>query len=115
VIFGRKFVSTGGISTTEEFTKLLDLNENSYVLDLGCGLGGSAFFMAENYSSKVLGIDLSSNMIARANDYKKEMEEHLRHNVTVICFILHASLHILNKCLSSGGISNRRYHGTFFS
>ena len=44
-IFGQDFVSTGGITTTTEFVSKLGLNENSYVLDVGCGIGGSAFLM----------------------------------------------------------------------
>ena len=33
------------------------------VLDIGCGTGGSAFYMAEKYGVHVLGVDLSQNML----------------------------------------------------
>lgn len=52
--------------TTEEFVKLLDLKGGSKVLDVGCGIGGGDFYMAENYGAEVLGIDLSVNMISIA-------------------------------------------------
>ena len=44
-IFGEDFVSTGGVTTTREFVAMLNLNEGDYVLDVGCGIGGSAFLM----------------------------------------------------------------------
>ncbi|CAM6108571.1 unnamed protein product [Calypogeia fissa] len=65
-IFGPGFVSTGGIKTTEEFVKSLDLKAGSKVLDVGCGIGGGDFYMAEKYDAEVFGIDLSVNMISIA-------------------------------------------------
>jgi len=67
-IFGEDFVSTGGITTTTEFVSKLGLNENSYVLDVGCGIGGSAFLMRRDYGAKVLGFDLSNNMVDIAQE-----------------------------------------------
>ena len=40
------------------------------VLDIGCGTGGSAFYMARNYGVDVYGFDLSTNMIGIAQDYR---------------------------------------------
>lgn len=77
-IFGETYVSTGGQETTEEFVKLLNLNEKSQVLDVGCGIGGSAFHIARTYGSQVHGVDLSSNMISIAVKYQGEMEESVR-------------------------------------
>lgn len=37
VIFGAGFVSTGGVDTTTEFLKELNLKPNEKVLDVGCG------------------------------------------------------------------------------
>lgn len=65
-IFGKHFVSTGGLTTTSEFVEKLNLKEGEKVLDVGAGIGGSAFHMAEKYGASVLGIDLSTNMIAIA-------------------------------------------------
>ena len=39
-IFGSGFVSTGGIDTTTEFLKKLNLKPGQKVLDVGCGIGG---------------------------------------------------------------------------
>jgi len=73
-IFGEDFVSTGGFATTEEFCAMLNLKKNQKVLDVGCGIGGSAFHMVKLAGAHVLGIDLSANMIDLAkkklNHYK---------------------------------------------
>ncbi|KAI3746018.1 hypothetical protein L6452_08433 [Arctium lappa] len=65
-IFGQGFVSTGGLDTTKEFVAQLDLKPGQKVLDVGCGIGGGDFYMAENFDVEVVGIDLSVNMISFA-------------------------------------------------
>ncbi|GAB4845305.1 hypothetical protein Ancab_038714 [Ancistrocladus abbreviatus] len=65
-VFGSGFVSTGGIETTKEFVSKLDLKPGQKVLDVGCGIGGGDFYMAENFDVEVVGIDLSINMISLA-------------------------------------------------
>lgn len=65
-VFGQGFVSTGGIETTREFVDKLDLQPGEKVLDVGCGIGGGDFYMAEKYDVHVVAIDLSVNMISFA-------------------------------------------------
>uniref|UniRef100_K3Z5R0 phosphoethanolamine N-methyltransferase n=1 Tax=Setaria italica TaxID=4555 RepID=K3Z5R0_SETIT len=55
-----------GEETTKEFVDMLDLKPGQKVLDVGCGIGGGDFYMAENYDVHVLGIDLSVNMVSFA-------------------------------------------------
>ena len=43
------------------------------VLDIGCGTGGSAFYMAKHYGVEVLGVDLSQNMLDIANEHKHKL------------------------------------------
>ena len=45
-IFGKTWVSVGGESTTRQFVAHLDLKPGMKVLDIGCRIGGSAFYMA---------------------------------------------------------------------
>ncbi|CAD6332990.1 unnamed protein product [Miscanthus lutarioriparius] len=68
-VFGEGFVSTGGVETTKEFVGMLDLKPGQKVLDVGCGIGGGDFYMAENYDVHVLGIDLSVNMVSFAIEH----------------------------------------------
>ncbi|KAJ7975231.1 putative Phosphoethanolamine n-methyltransferase [Quillaja saponaria] len=65
-VFGEGFVSTGGLETTKEFVSKLELKPGQKVLDVGCGIGGGDFYMAENFGVEVVGIDLSVNMISFA-------------------------------------------------
>ncbi|KAJ0989214.1 hypothetical protein J5N97_007570 [Dioscorea zingiberensis] len=65
-VFGEGFVSTGGIETTKEFVEKLELKSGQKVLDVGCGIGGGDFYMADKFEVDVVGIDLSVNMISFA-------------------------------------------------
>eukprot|EP00092_Neocalanus_flemingeri_P029537 GFUD01032079.1.p1 GENE.GFUD01032079.1~~GFUD01032079.1.p1 ORF type:complete len:287 (+),score=76.99 GFUD01032079.1:235-1095(+) len=80
-IFGRTFVSVGGEVTTTEFVAKLDLKPGMKVLDIGCGIGGSAFLMARKYGVDVHGLDLCTNMVGIAQDYRMEMEPDVKHRV----------------------------------
>ena len=53
-VFGHRFVSTGGKQTTMEFCQLLHLQPGQKVLDVCCGIGGSAFHMAQVSQSSVV-------------------------------------------------------------
>jgi len=58
VIFGEDFVSTGGLESTTAICATLNLTPGIRVLDVGCGIGGSAFHMTRNYGAHVTGVDL---------------------------------------------------------
>lgn len=53
----------GGRIATERFLDQLKFSTDSHVLDIGCGLGGSARFAANKYNNQVTGIDLSPEYI----------------------------------------------------
>lgn len=65
-IFGAGYVGTGGQKTTTEFVAKLELQPGQRVLDVGCGIGGGDFYMANVFGVSVLGIDLSTNTVFRA-------------------------------------------------
>jgi phosphoethanolamine N-methyltransferase len=65
-IYGRNFISPGGEATTRELLSLIAFKPGMHVLDIGCGLGGAAFLMAQMFGARVLGIDLSRNMLQLA-------------------------------------------------
>ena len=67
-VYGEDFVSPGGLAMATELLSLLQLQPGSKVLDVGCGLGGSAFVMARDFGLIVDGIDLSKNMLSLAEE-----------------------------------------------
>ena len=67
-VYGEDFISPGGLAMARELLSLLKLQAGSKVLDVGCGLGGSAFVMAREFGLIVDGIDLSKNMLAMAEE-----------------------------------------------
>ncbi len=62
------------IENTNRFaSKLLNLQKNDYVLDVGCGVGGSSFFMAKEFGVKVRGITLSSKQVNQAGKTARKL------------------------------------------
>jgi phosphoethanolamine N-methyltransferase len=78
-VYGRHFVSPGGEACARECVARLELAPGDVVLDVGSGLGGSAFLMAREYGARVHGIDLSANMVALAKDKcrQEQLEAHV--------------------------------------
>eukprot|EP00118_Oscarella_pearsei_P012631 m.94537 g.94537 ORF g.94537 m.94537 type:complete len:377 (+) comp36822_c0_seq4:1543-2673(+) len=80
-IFGAGYVSTGGTKTTEKLVATLDLKPGQKVIDVGCGIGGGDFYMANKYGVSVLGIDLSANVISIALERSLKQHNHLQDKV----------------------------------
>ncbi len=53
----------GGRFATEHLLGQLGFSEQHHILDVGCGLGGAARFVADKYNNHVTGIDLSTEYI----------------------------------------------------
>lgn len=49
----------GGRTASKDFLDQLALSADTHVLDIGCGLGGAARFMASRYGGRVTGVDLT--------------------------------------------------------
>ena len=54
---------TRGRKATREMAQLANVNASDLVLDVGCGLGGTARYLAEQYRCKVMGLDLTQGYI----------------------------------------------------
>jgi len=54
---------SGGLATTRDQAKRIVLAEESRVLDVGCGIGGPARYLAHTYGCRVDGIDLTPELI----------------------------------------------------
>lgn len=74
-VFGENFVSSGGLEITKVILDRCNyLNENSRVLDIGSGLGGSCLYIHQKYGCFVHGVDISENMIriAKSRNFENE-------------------------------------------
>lgn len=52
-----------GLAATKEMSEALGLRAGATVLDVGCGLGGSARFLTGNYGCHVTGVDVNKSFI----------------------------------------------------
>jgi ubiquinone/menaquinone biosynthesis C-methylase UbiE len=57
----------GGHKASEDFLVQLGLSAGMHILDVGCGLGGTARFVASRYRSRVTGIDLTGEYVETGN------------------------------------------------
>ncbi|MCR4407107.1 MAG: methyltransferase domain-containing protein [Anaerolineae bacterium] len=68
----------GGLETTKELIELCHINKGSYVLDVGCGVGATACYLAKRFGCRVIGVDIQESMIARSEERaQKEGVENL--------------------------------------
>ncbi|MEP4197729.1 MAG: methyltransferase domain-containing protein [Aliishimia sp.] len=58
----------GGRPATGTLAEALELGSDLNVLDIGCGLGGTARYVATTYGCKVLGIDLTPEYVSVGQD-----------------------------------------------
>jgi arsenite methyltransferase len=63
---GLTVIHPGGLKATADLARGLKIGPDSSVLDIGCGKGTGAVFLAEHYGCKVTGVDLSPEMIEQA-------------------------------------------------
>ena len=56
----------GSMQATRELVDLCQIGDGAYVLDVGCGVGATASFLARTYDCRVMGVDLLETMIEQA-------------------------------------------------
>lgn len=69
---GLTVIHPGGLKATQRLEDTLKIDSNTKVLDIACGKGSTAFYLAEKYGCSVVGIDLSEELIEEANDSCKK-------------------------------------------
>jgi len=52
------------LNMNHQLAKRIGITENDYVLDAGCGVGGSSIYIAKNFGCKAHGITLAGNQVA---------------------------------------------------
>jgi SAM-dependent methyltransferase len=68
--YGQDFGQTSWVSTEEslEIPQRLDLGPDSSVLEIGCGSGGYALFLAEKLGCRIVGVDINELGIRSAKE-----------------------------------------------
>ena len=56
----------GGLAATDALAHHAKINESMHVLDLCCGLGGPARYLAYHYGCRVTGVDMNTDRLAGA-------------------------------------------------
>lgn len=82
-LYGEGYLSPGGEEATERLARLAAPTGDARVLDVGCGLGGAALWLAAQFDCSVTGLDLvESNVeaarsmaVARAVDQNVRFEQ----------------------------------------
>lgn len=68
----------GGIGATDKLIKLCHIGPESYLLDVGCGVGQTACYIAKKTGCRVMGVDIVPKMVSRSQERaKKEKLTHL--------------------------------------
>jgi phosphoethanolamine N-methyltransferase len=73
IIWGPGFMAPGGEGNIANLLEELDVRDQK-ILDIGCGIGGPAFVLAEKYGAYVVGIDIEPELIERARQRAQELE-----------------------------------------
>ena len=69
---GVPFFNIGGSASMDRLAGLCRIDEDTLVLDVGCGTGGNSCYLAEKHGCRVVGIDIAERMIMYA---EKRVEE----------------------------------------
>ena len=86
--YGEDFGQTSWVTTEEsrEIPKLLDLNTNSSVLEVGCGSGGYALHLVSNVGCSLVGLDVNTPRFAMRTNLrwrKGSVRGHVSRSVTL--------------------------------
>ena len=66
-------IRMGGLADTQSLLEMCQVDGDCTVLEVGCGVGYTSCEIARQFGARVVGIDLSANMIANARVRAQEM------------------------------------------
>ncbi len=69
---GMTVIHPGGFDATRQLAESCNLDEHTRVVDIACGKGTSAVYLAERYGCEVVGIDISDDLVAQATSLAKK-------------------------------------------
>lgn len=67
------FFNIGGVSSIDRLAELLRIDEDTSILEVGCGTGGNACYLANKYGCRVTGIDIAEHMVRQAQNRAEKL------------------------------------------
>jgi ubiquinone/menaquinone biosynthesis C-methylase UbiE len=58
----------GGVEATDTLLQLCHIDRDSYILDVGCGVGITPCYISRKYGCRVMGVDISERMVERSRE-----------------------------------------------
>ena len=58
----------GGVEASDTLVEICHISKDSYVLDVGCGVGVTPCYLAKRYGCRVVGVDILDAMVARSRE-----------------------------------------------
>lgn len=68
---GMTVIHPGGFKATQRLSHACHIGKNSKVVDIACGKGTSAIYLAQRYGCSVVGIDISDELVTQAKALAK--------------------------------------------
>lgn len=77
---GLTVIHPGGLKATQKLEDTLQIDSETKILDIACGKGSTAFYLAEKYGCSVVGIDISEELIqeAKATCRKRKLNKKVK-------------------------------------
>lgn len=83
IMWGENFLSPGGAEIIDYMLQGINL-DNKKLLDIGCGLGGPALYMATKFNVHIIGLDIDAAIINEAQ--RRISKSHvLRGKIELVC------------------------------
>jgi len=70
---GVPFFNIGGAASMDRLAELCHITKGTAVLDVGCGTGGNACYLANRYGCTVMGVDIAEQMVDYARRRAAEL------------------------------------------
>ncbi|MFH0850902.1 MAG: methyltransferase domain-containing protein [Candidatus Bathyarchaeota archaeon] len=70
---GVPFFNIGGAASMDKLAELCHITEDTRVLEVGCGTGGNACYLANKYGCTVVGVDIAEHMVEYAQRRAAEL------------------------------------------
>jgi len=67
------FFNIGGVSSIDRLAELLRIDEDTSILEVGCGTGGNACYLANKCGCHVTGIDIAEHMVRQAQNRAEKL------------------------------------------